>query len=253
MIIPRETCSGLCDRIAVQSQLIAASLDAAGVRGGGDAFTRVSAPGIYEVERDFITPGREWEVSLSGLSTWPLLPRMAALINAFDNHANAAGGVTFSTLLTNSGITVPWDFAEVYRAVRNTSLPASQVFATWDIAMGQITWGGASWAFVDGATLGTGSGTYSASNLAPQQLLAYLGSGVTVDTTVAVTVSGLDAAGNAMYRTVQFTSGDPANTHKAIGAAADRFLDVTNIAATGSPSGTPTVFVRQLRERVPAL
>lgn len=253
-IIPTETCSGLTDRIAYQTQQVSNTLDAIG--GPVDSFRRVTTPNIYEVERDFDTPAREWELSLSGISSFPSLPKLVQIVNAFDTHTQSVGGVTFNTYLTRSGLNVANSFANVYAYIRNQNLSAINVFSEQDIAMGQIqqvTSGVGVWAFTDGIPLGTGSGDYSATNHCAQQLLAYLGSGVTVSSTVTLTVTATTEAGTSESRNVSFTTADPANTHKAIGATTDQYLDVTNITAVGTTNSTPTIFVRNLRERVPGL
>lgn len=254
MIIPIETCSGLTDRISYQATQIVNALAVMGAPGGGDCFRRATAPQIYEVERDFITPGRLWETKLSGTTIFPLISPLSTLINAFDSHTQQEGAVSFDTFLSRSGLNVSNNFADTYAAIRNTSLSSINVFAETDTPMGSVQHLGAgAWAFTDGSVLGTGAGAYSATNHCAQQLLAYLGSGVTVSTTCTLTVTATKEDGSSTSKTVAFTSADPANTHKVIGASTDQFLAVTNITVTGSPTGTPTVFVRQIRERVPGL
>lgn len=255
-IIPTDTCSGLTDRIAYQTAQLITTLALDGGQGGGDCFRRVTAPQIYEVERDFDTPGREWELSLSGIASFPNLPKLVAIVNAFDTHTQNVGGVSFDTYLTRSGLNVANTFALDYLYIRGTSLSATNVFSEVDVPMGsiqQVTSGSGVWAFTDGQALGTGSGDFSATNHCAQQLLAYLGSGVTVSGTVTLTVTATKEDGSSASKNVSFTTADPANTHKAIATTADQFLDVTNITATGITNTTTTVFVRQVRERVPGL
>lgn len=255
-IIPTETCSGLTDRIAYQTGQMINTFALIGGNGGGDCFRRVTAPQIYEVERDFDTPGREWEISLSGISSFPNLPKLVAIVNAFDTHTQNVGAVSFDTYLTRSGLNVANTFALDYLYIRGSSLSANNVYSEVDVPMGniqQIVSGTGVWAFTDGQPLGIGSGSFSDTNHCAQQLLAYLGSGITVSSTVTLTVTATKEDGSSTSKNVVFTSSDPANTHRAIGTTSDQFLDVTNITAVGVVTGTPTVFVRQLRERVPGL
>ena len=257
-IIPVDTCSGLSDRIAYQTAQLMTTLDAIGSPGttGGDSFERVTAPQIYEVERDFDQSTREWELNLSGSAMFPGIPKLAAIVNSFDTHTQNVGGVSFDTFLSRSGLNVADTFGKVYFYIKGQNLSAVNVFSEKDILMGQITQlvsGTGIWAFTDGTVLGTGSGSMSETNHAAQQLLAYLGSGVTVSNSVTLTITGTKEDGSSIQRNVSFSSADPANTHKAVGAATDAVLDVTNITATGVDSATPTIFVRNLRERVPGL
>ncbi len=254
-LIPISTLQGLTDRLSAQGALFNVAINASGLPGGGEFFDRVSATEIYEVERDLITPSRTWDKGMSGGSIFGALSSLRSLTSSLGNHVNSVGGLSLDNYLTRSGLNVANTFADMYSATANVTLSAINVFSEVDVEMGHTTHLGSDvWAFTDGLPLGTGTGSYSSTNHAAQQLMAYLPSGVSVAGTVTVSVTMTKEDGTVQTSGVVFTSSDPANTQRVIGSSNDQYVDVTNMVATSSGlTGTPTIFVRQIRERVPGL
>jgi hypothetical protein len=254
-LISTSVLQGLTDRLAAQGALFNAAIAGSGLAGGGECFDRVSATETYEVERDLITPCRNWDKGMSGTDIFGGLSTLRTLMSSLGGHVATVGSLTMDQYLTRSGVNVANTFADMYSATTNVTLSSVNVFSEVDVEMGSVAHLGSDvWAFTDGTALGTGSGAYSATNHAAQQLLAYLGSGVTVAGNITVTATLKKEDGTTGTNTVAFTAADPANTHKVIGSASDQYIDIVNLTAASSGlTGTPTIFVRQIRERVPGL
>src|SRR3989442_4113009 len=125
--------SGITDRVASVYVQVNNAINGLGVV--GDATTKgvfpiVSTGNDFFIERDFISPGHEFDNFLSATTVVSSSNQARNLVSALENHCSLNGGTNFDTYLTTNSLKVDEYFAKVYQASRTAGLLAHNVYAS---------------------------------------------------------------------------------------------------------------------------
>jgi len=251
------TASGLADRTAaivqaLNATLVSARQGAPTVASPGGYFQRATTTNDYNVENNFITPGNNADLELSGVSILGSDPKFQTLIQAFDVHTQVFG-VSFDTYLTSSGLQLSQYFADLYNQVKGVQLSSHNVFAETPIVLASTTKVGAgNWTYAQGTALGAGGTARYANSpttTGEQYLIAALPSGVSTSN-CTMSASGLNDAGSVVQDSFTFPN-SVANAQVQI-SQTNKYRTVTNIAVvtdTGITNGSQVVLFNR-KQRV---
>lgn len=242
---------GITDRLGVQKKTIATAADSAGAVGTGLFFTRVSGTDVYTVERDLNDSAEYTDQGMNGEFVVRSLQNVSNFLIALSLHCQKAGYITFGSMLIDKGIRVSYQFAQLWTWMRTESFGALQVFLESAVTLGTIGRTGGTWSFTVGSALGTGIGSYSSTNTAPQKANLLVGTKGATNASAVLTLtlaSGTTGTSDALTIPANATPGTVipitvANTQVEILAVTAAVVsggsDSDNITAVSIPQRTP--------------
>lgn len=256
-IISNDLFTDLADRLAAQAKLLADAMTAAQAVGGGYYYPRihggVAAAGNYDVEDALIDSANDLDVNTMSGTVFPDIFR--DMINAHEAHVIDEGASSLDAFLNTSGIDVDVYYEDVYYLSKGSHLEGRNVFSDVEHLMGTIdvTSSGVA-TFTDGEAVGTGTGDAGPNNHAAAHINVVAGNDIVADLVLDVRLLEEDPDDGSVATSVNVTvsSGVIEGQEVSVGAADDKYLDVTDVVVAGGTALDQLTLVSDI-SRVPAL
>ena len=226
----------ILDRFACEQQVLSAAIDA--VASGLPWYQRIHEPlgdvlGDPDVEKDLVTGAVALDRNYRSGTT--LSNFYSGFLRDFVRHTQNQGSTNLDDFLSTRGINVHQDFNPLYASVFGSSLDSINVFRNSELLMGTVDYTGSGvCTFTDGSSLGTGSGTFSATNTAAASLIARVTSaGGLGANDVIVKVVGTDESSNEVIATTATLPGTLALNGEVTIVTSSPLIDITSIQCHG--------------------
>jgi len=244
-----------CDRLARQKVILQdalAQLSASGSHGSGVTHFMIAAnTKDYDVVAPVVEQWYELDENMTISNVVAAVTYLTRAVTALEDHFSAVGvSGGLNAQLAAQGLRVSEHYADVFYLARNTNLDAAVVFKQDAVTMGTlVVTAPGSGTFTDGSALGSGSGAYSSTNMAAQNLEVVVTDQVIGGVNLVLNITCKKADTTTEVKQVTVTAGSAVGTVFPIGTSSDEYIDVTAISVSAGGTAGDTVIVRQVVQR----